>query len=119
MLAANGLHLYWSQTARMYSMACFLGLLSTVLLVLIIKGAARQRTYRVLYFLFTVAGLATHVYFWAVFATQAVWVFAENFVTSLAAQPSPVTDICLYHRQPSGGHCRISKWRRHSSEDAR
>ena len=37
MLAVNGFHLYWSQIARMYSMACFLGLLSTVLLVLIVK----------------------------------------------------------------------------------
>lgn len=78
MLAANGLHLYWSQTARMYSMACFLGLLSTVLLVLLVKAAVRRRTYSVLYFLFTVAGLATHVYVWAVFATQALWVFARS-----------------------------------------
>jgi 4-amino-4-deoxy-L-arabinose transferase-like glycosyltransferase len=78
MLAGNGLHLYWSQTARMYSMGCFLALLSTVLLVLMVKHTARQRTYCVLYFVFTLAGLATHVYFWAVFATQALWVFARN-----------------------------------------
>jgi 4-amino-4-deoxy-L-arabinose transferase-like glycosyltransferase len=76
MLAANGLHLYWSQAARMYSMACFLGLLSTVLLVLIIKH--RHWTYHLLYVVVTVAGLATHVYFWPLFATQALWVFATN-----------------------------------------
>jgi Dolichyl-phosphate-mannose-protein mannosyltransferase len=78
MLALNGLHLYWSQTARMYSMACFLGLLSTVLLVLIVKQGTRQRTYRILYVVFTVAGLATHVYVWPLFATQALWVFATH-----------------------------------------
>ena len=78
MLALNGLHLYWSQTARMYSMACFLGLLSTVLLVLIVKQALRQRTYGILYVVFTVAGLATHVYVWPLFVTQALWVFATH-----------------------------------------
>jgi 4-amino-4-deoxy-L-arabinose transferase-like glycosyltransferase len=78
MLALNGHHLYWSQTARMYSMACFLGLLSTVLLVIMVKQAARQLTYRVLYVIFTVAGLAMHVYVWPVFVTQALWVFATN-----------------------------------------
>src|SRR5262245_60581491 len=83
MLAFNGLHLYWSQTARMYSMACFLGLLSTVLLVLIVKQVTRQRTYGILYVVFTVAGLATHVYFWPLFITQALWVFATNLRTRL------------------------------------
>jgi len=84
MLALNGFHLYWSQAARMYSMACFLGLLSTVLLVLIVKQTARQRTYGILYAVSTLAGLATHVYFWPVFVTHALWVFA----TSLRARCS-------------------------------
>lgn len=78
MLAANGLHVYWSQTARMYSMACFLGLLSTVILVFIIKNAGPKWIYRVLYFIVTIAGLAAHVYVWAVFATQAMWVLARS-----------------------------------------
>jgi 4-amino-4-deoxy-L-arabinose transferase-like glycosyltransferase len=78
MLAANGLHLYWSQNARMYSMACFLALLSTLILVLIVKNAASQRTCRVLYVVFTLAGLATHVYFWTIFATQAVWIVVRS-----------------------------------------
>jgi uncharacterized membrane protein len=78
MLALNGLHLYLSQTARMYSMACFLGLLSTVLLVIMVKQTAPYLTYRVLYVIFTVAGLATHVYFWPVFVTHVLWVFATN-----------------------------------------
>lgn len=78
MLALNGLHLYWSQTARMYSMGCFLGLLSTLLMVLIVKRSAQPRTCKILYVVFTVAGLATHVYFWMVFAVQGLWVIAKN-----------------------------------------
>ena len=78
MLALNGLHVYQSQTARMYPMACFLGLLSTLLLVLILKQPSRQLTYRVLYVIVTVAGLATHVYVWALFITQVLWVFVTN-----------------------------------------
>ena len=78
MLALNGFHLYWSQAARMYSMACFLGLLSTLFLILIVKTTVRQRAYRVLYFIFTLVGLATHVYFWPVFVTQILWVFATH-----------------------------------------
>jgi len=84
MLAGNGFHLYWSQTARMYSMGCFLALLSTVLLILIIKQPSRKRSYELLYVVFTVAGLATHVYFWPVFLTQVLWVLA----TSLRARCS-------------------------------
>ena len=85
MLAANGRHVYWSQTARMYSMACFLGLSSTVLLILNLKTAGRRRIYRALYFVFTLAGLATHVYFWAIFAAQATWTWA----TSIRKYSSP------------------------------
>jgi 4-amino-4-deoxy-L-arabinose transferase-like glycosyltransferase len=84
MLALNGLHLYYSQTARMYAMACFLGLVSTVLLVIMVKQGARPLTYRVLYVIVTVGGLATHVYFWPLFVTQALWVL----VTSLRSQHS-------------------------------
>ena len=79
MLALNGLHLYLSQTARMYSMACFLGLLSTVILAILVKRGGPPLTYCVLYVIVTVAGLATHVYFWPLFITQALWVFATDF----------------------------------------
>jgi 4-amino-4-deoxy-L-arabinose transferase-like glycosyltransferase len=78
MLALNGLHVYLSQIARMYSMACFLGLLSTVLLVLVARQRQPQLSYRVLYVLVTLAGLATHVYVWPLFATQALWVLATH-----------------------------------------
>ena len=74
MLSFNGLHIYWSQQSRMYSMGCFLGLLSTVLLVLISRGFVRQRIYYVVYAIFTLIGLVTHVFFWALFATQTLWI---------------------------------------------
>ncbi len=76
MLALNGLHVLYSQMARMYSMACFFGLLSTALLLIIVKQGPRQLTYRVLYVIVTVAGLATHLYVWPLFITQILWVLA-------------------------------------------
>ncbi len=78
MLALNGLNLQQSQSARMYSMACFLGLLSTVLLVILVRKVDRPLTDCVLYVIVTLAGLATHVYFWPLFMTQALWVFAAH-----------------------------------------
>ncbi len=78
MLALNGLNVQQSQSARMYSMACFLGLLSTVLLVILIRRVPRPLTYSVLYVVVTLAGLATHVYFWPLFMTQALWILAAH-----------------------------------------
>ena len=78
MLAGNGLHLYYSQNSRMYVMGSFLGLLSTLLLISLVKNRLRRRGYAALYFLVTCAGLATHVYFWAIFATQSVWAAARS-----------------------------------------
>ena len=78
MMAGNGLHLYYSQNARMYAMGCFLGLLSTLLLILLVKHPPRQRSYGALYILVTWTGLATHVYFWALFAVQALWAVTRS-----------------------------------------
>ena len=76
MLALNGLHVIYSQTARMYSMASFLGLMSTALFVAMVKQGGRQLTYRALYVIVTVGGLATHVYVWPLFITQVLWALA-------------------------------------------
>ena len=64
LLAFNGHHVFWSQLAKMYSMACFLGLLSTVLLILASKDGARRLVFQFLYSGATLIGLATTVYFW-------------------------------------------------------
>ena len=78
MLALNGLHLELSQTARMYSMACFLGLASTLLLADLAGRSAQPGGRSLLYVLVTTAGLATHVYVWPLFLTQILWVVAAD-----------------------------------------
>ena len=114
MIALNGLHLYWSQNSRMYSMACFLGLLSTVLLVSIVKHGVRSRTYGILYVLSTVAGLATHVYFWPLFVSQVLWVFATTLHARSLIGLLRLRDIDFHYRDSSFGDCAISN----SSSDA-
>ena len=81
MLALNGFHVFWSQVARMYAMACFLGLLSTALLVLLIRKPDRPRLYCVLYVAAVLSGLATHVYFWPLFITQLLWILVMGIRT--------------------------------------
>lgn len=78
MLALNGLHLELSQIARMYSMACFLGLASTLLLVDLTSEKRRLRLRAALYVVVTVAGLGTHVYVWPLFLTQILWVIVAD-----------------------------------------
>jgi uncharacterized membrane protein len=78
MLAFNGHHIFWSQTAKMYYMGCFLGLLSTVLLVWITRSARWQWIWQSLYLVVTLAGMATVLFFWPIFLTQMLWVFANS-----------------------------------------
>ena len=42
LLAASGYHVFWSQVARMFAQACFLGLASTVLLLWLARGARHR-----------------------------------------------------------------------------
>ena len=75
LLAVNGHHVFWSQIARMFTLACFLALLATILLLL---GAERDPVPRWLGYLYvTVAllGLATHIFFWLILGTHIVWTF--------------------------------------------
>lgn len=73
LIAFNGLHIFWSQEARMYSMACALALLSTMLLMLLAKNVSRVRSVGVLYVLVTLAALGTVVYVWPIFVTTMMW----------------------------------------------
>jgi 4-amino-4-deoxy-L-arabinose transferase-like glycosyltransferase len=79
MLAFNGLHIFWSQEAKLYIMGCFLGLLSTVFLVLMPKGGARQKIAQFVYLGSTLAGLATTVYFWPIFITHVLWTLTADW----------------------------------------
>jgi 4-amino-4-deoxy-L-arabinose transferase-like glycosyltransferase len=81
MLAVNGFHMFYSQIARMYSMACFLGLLSTWLLVLLARRPDRPLIYCVLYVAATISALASHVYVWPLFITQLLWVLVIGIRT--------------------------------------
>jgi 4-amino-4-deoxy-L-arabinose transferase-like glycosyltransferase len=78
MFAFNGLHIFWSQTAKMYAMACFLGLLSTYLLLQTTRGGSRQRVFQFLYLVVTLVGCWTVVFYWALFFTQILWVLINS-----------------------------------------
>ncbi len=78
MLALNGLHIYWSLEAKFYIMACFLGILSTLLLVLCLKNDKHQKILKFLYLGVTLTGLSTVIFFWPIFLTQMLWVFLKN-----------------------------------------
>jgi uncharacterized membrane protein len=73
LLAVNGYHIFWSQVARMFALACFLGLASTVTLLLIVRGSRFHRLLTVLYVALILAGTATHVFFWTFFAVHLIW----------------------------------------------
>ena len=78
MLALNGHHLFWSQTAKGYILACFLGLLSTVLLLRVARGIARPLLAILLYGAATLAGVATEVFYWPIFLSQMLWVLINS-----------------------------------------
>jgi uncharacterized membrane protein len=76
MLAFNGYHVFWSQLSKMYILACLLGLLSTLLLLMSAKGGTGRRQLRlhILYSGATLLGLATSHYFWFLLIVHVVWV---------------------------------------------
>ena len=76
LLAFSGYHVFWSQVARMFALECFLGLPP--------PSAAPDRPRRqaprppdAAYALLILAGLATHVFFWSLFATHMIWAFGN------------------------------------------
>jgi hypothetical protein len=87
-LAFNGHHLLFSQVARPTSMAVFLSILSTTLLLLISRGAVGKRlgVFVSLYLVVTFIGLATLYYFWPVLAAQMVWVALRGAGASVGMQ---------------------------------
>jgi 4-amino-4-deoxy-L-arabinose transferase-like glycosyltransferase len=71
LLALHGQQIYWSQTARVYAFAIFLGLLSTFLLWKALEDGRRR--WRIAYGLSTIAALWTHVYCWPLVFCQVIW----------------------------------------------
>lgn len=80
LLAFNGHHVFWSQLAKMYAMACFLGLFSTVLLILANQVGTRRRLFLFVYLFVTLAGLATTIWYWSILLTQMLWTLWKNRV---------------------------------------
>jgi hypothetical protein len=76
-LAVNGYHVFWSQVARMFALACFLGLAASVLLLLIARGSRYRAILTTVYLALILAGVATHVFFWGLFAAHILWAFAN------------------------------------------
>jgi uncharacterized membrane protein len=77
-LAASGYHVFWSQVARMFALACFLGLAASVLLLLIVRGARPRALLLAAYVALILAGVATHVFFWSLFAVHLIWAFEDS-----------------------------------------
>jgi hypothetical protein len=73
MLGLSGYHVFWSQVARMFALACFLGLSSTLLMIRIARGARHPALLSALYVIVVLAGVSAHVFFWSLFATQLLW----------------------------------------------
>lgn len=69
-LAMNGHHIYWSQNARMYAMACFLGLASAIILLAMLRQSTRRPHLEAGYILVTFLGLFTQLFFWTLLAAQ-------------------------------------------------
>jgi Dolichyl-phosphate-mannose-protein mannosyltransferase len=75
LVAVSGQNVCWSQLARMYILACFLGLLATILLTKLAQSDGRFRFLEFPYVLVILAGLATHIFFWTLFGTHILWTF--------------------------------------------
>jgi uncharacterized membrane protein len=64
LLALHGLHIYWSQHARMYVPECFFGLLATWLLMEILCSQRRPPSLEFAYAATLTAGFLTDWFFW-------------------------------------------------------
>lgn len=70
LLAFNGHHIYWSQNARMYSMACFLAIASAIILLALLRQSQSRPRLEAGYVLVTFLGLFTQLFFWVFLAAQ-------------------------------------------------
>lgn len=107
-LTLNGFQIAWGRTGRMYAMLCFLGLATTILLLILARSEKRRRSLEVLYAILTLIGLATQVFYWTLLATQMVWVLVNalmrrqpiprllNIQTLVAILGSPLVAFAAY-----------------------
>jgi len=74
LVAFSGFHIYWSQYARMYAMGCFLALLSSYLLVQILRNSSHRHRWELAYLIASWLAIYTQTFFWTVLAAQMVWI---------------------------------------------
>jgi len=89
LLAASGSHIFWSKVARMFSLACFLGVLATILLLLLARETRPRPTLQIGYMFAILLGLATHIFFWALFITHMLWSFLNAW-----GKRQPIPGVC-------------------------
>ncbi len=77
LVAVNGHLIFWSRIARMFTLACCLGLLATILLILIAREGHASRGLRFLYAAVLLVGLCTHIFFWLILAAHMFWTLAS------------------------------------------
>jgi Dolichyl-phosphate-mannose-protein mannosyltransferase len=73
LVAVNGHHIFWSRIARMFTLACCLGLVATVLLLRIAKQDRVSPILGFLYVAVLLLGLCTHIFFWVILAAHMLW----------------------------------------------
>jgi Dolichyl-phosphate-mannose-protein mannosyltransferase len=76
LVAVNGHLVFWSQIARMFTLACCLGLLATILLLKIAQQDRAIRTLYLFYAAIMLLGLCTHIFFWLILAAHMFWTLA-------------------------------------------
>src|SRR5271157_6048151 len=77
LVAVNGHLVFWSRIARMFTLACFLGLLATILLLKIAQHDRASTTLKFLYAAIMLLGLCTHIFFWLILAAHMFWTLAS------------------------------------------
>ncbi|MFN0007508.1 MAG: glycosyltransferase family 39 protein [Planctomycetota bacterium] len=85
LLACCGMHVFWSQIARMYSASCFFGLASTLFLI-DFERSPRRRT-GLLYAACAAIGLWMQIYAWPLLFGQILWT-ASRSVRQRAPSPA-------------------------------
>ncbi len=74
LLALHGFHVFWSQTARMYSAGVFLALLSTCLVLRLADSDGPRPRLELAYVASVLMGIQTVELFWPVLLMHAAWV---------------------------------------------
>jgi uncharacterized membrane protein len=80
LVAFNGDHIFFSSTARMYSMTCFFALLSAALLLRLGQSDHPGPTLKFFYVVSVLIGVSSHIFFWTVLVTQTLWVVLSALV---------------------------------------